>query len=68
MVQGGTCSLGLNKLERIEVPVPPHDKQLWFDAVQTAVADLHGLQGETVADLDALLPSLLDQVFKGEYE
>ena len=32
----------------------------------TAVGELERLQAETAAELDALLPAILDRAFKGE--
>lgn len=37
-----------------------------WDALQTEVDALMRLQAETAAELDALLPSILDRAFKGE--
>jgi type I restriction enzyme S subunit len=37
-----------------------------LDALQTEVDALKRLQAETAAELDALLPALLDRAFKGE--
>jgi type I restriction enzyme, S subunit len=37
-----------------------------LDALQAEVAALKRLQAETAAELDALLPSILDRAFKGE--
>jgi len=37
-----------------------------LDALQAKVDELKRLQAETAADLDALLPSILDKAFKGE--
>jgi type I restriction enzyme S subunit len=37
-----------------------------LDALQAEVDSLKRLQAETAAELDALLPSILDRVFKGE--
>jgi type I restriction enzyme, S subunit len=37
-----------------------------YDVLQTEVDTLKHLQAETVADLYALLPSMLDKAFKGE--
>ena len=37
------------------------------DALQTEVDALKRLQAETVAELDVLLPSILDRAFKGEF-
>ena len=40
--------------------------QLHFDKVCAEVDALKRLQAETAAELDALLPALLDRAFKGE--
>jgi type I restriction enzyme S subunit len=37
-----------------------------LDALQAEVDALKRLQAETAAELDALLPSILDRAFKGE--
>ena len=37
-----------------------------LDALQAEVDALKRLQAETAAELDALLPALLDRAFKGE--
>ena len=37
-----------------------------LDALQAEVDALKRLQAETAAELDALLPSILDKAFKGE--
>jgi type I restriction enzyme, S subunit len=39
--------------------------KLWH-ALQAEVSALKRLQPETTAELDALLPSILDKAFKGE--
>ncbi len=38
-----------------------------LDALQVEVDALKRLQAETAAELDALLPSILDRAFKGEF-
>jgi type I restriction enzyme S subunit len=63
---GRNRTLGLAALDSIRVPIPHIDKQRGFDALQTQVDALKRLQAETAAELDALLPSLLDRAFKGE--
>jgi type I restriction enzyme S subunit len=63
---GRNRTLGLKALEEIRVPVPPCDKQIWFDALQKKLDGVNRLQSETAAELDALLPSVLDKAFKGE--
>lgn len=63
---GRNRTLGIEKLERIEVPIPDYDKQVWFDELQSRVDSVKRLQAETAAELDALLPSILDQAFRGD--
>jgi type I restriction enzyme S subunit len=52
------------------IPVPPLAEQrrivAELDALQAEVDALKRLQAETAAELDALLPSLLDRAFKGD--
>jgi type I restriction enzyme, S subunit len=52
------------------IPVPPIQYQrrivAELDALQAQVNKLKTLQTETEAELDALLPSILDRAFKGE--
>ena len=62
---GRNRTLGLNKLEKIEVPIPTYDKQLWFNRLQTQVAAIQQTQTDNQVELDALLPSLLSKAFKG---
>jgi len=54
----------------MQVPLPPLDEQrhivAHLDALQARVDALKRLQAETAAELDALLPSVLDKAFKGE--
>lgn len=63
---GRNRTLGLTTLSAIQVPVPPIEQQRWFDALQSEADKLKRLQAETAAELDALLPSVLDRAFKGE--
>lgn len=63
---GRNRTLGLKALERIEVPVPPIEKQLRFDALQMHVDRFLEMQAASAAELDALLPSILDKAFRGE--
>lgn len=62
--------LNLNDLRRVPVPVPPLSEQrrivAQLDTLQKQVHALKRLHAETAAELDALLPSILDQAFKGE--
>lgn len=63
---GRNRTLGLDALAKIEVPVPRIELQHWFDELQEKVRALKRLQAETTAEIDALLPSILDRAFKGE--
>lgn len=63
---GRNRTLGLEALSRICVPVPEYRRQTWFDELQSHVDKLKRLQSETAAELDSLLPSILDKAFKGE--
>jgi len=60
----------LRAIRALPVPVPPLDDQhevvASLDALQTEVNGLERLQTETAAELDALLPAILDRAFKGE--
>ena len=62
--------VGLKKLRIVKIPVPPLLEQrrivVELDALQAEVDALKRLQAETAAELDALLPSILDKAFKGE--
>ena len=59
-----------SNLREVEIVVPPLPEQhrivAELDAVQVEVDSLKRLQAETTAELDALLPSILDKAFKGE--
>lgn len=63
---GRNRTLGLEKLERIMVPVPDYEKQVWFNDLYARIDTLKRLQAETAAELDALLPAVLDRAFRGE--
>ena len=60
---GRNRTLGLKKLAAIEVPVPSIEKQCWFHRVQAKAQALRKTRTETAGDLDALIPSMLHQVF-----
>ncbi len=57
------------KLEAMPIPVPslPEQRRIVaeLDALQAQVDALKRLQAETAAELDALLPAVLDKAFKG---
>lgn len=62
--------LGTAKLGDISLPVPPLVEQrrivAYLDGLQAKAGSLKRLQAETAAELDAMLPSVLDKAFKGE--
>lgn len=63
-------NLNLKLLRGFKVPVPSLSEQrrivAELDALRTEVDALKRLQAETAAELDALLPALLDRAFHGE--
>jgi type I restriction enzyme S subunit len=58
------------KLRSMPVPVAPLEEQrrivAHLDELQAKADAVKRLQAETSAELDALLPSVLDRAFKGE--
>jgi type I restriction enzyme S subunit len=62
--------LNLNDLRKVPIPVPTLAEQrrivAELDTLQAEVDALKRLQAETAAELDALLPAILDRAFKGE--
>jgi type I restriction enzyme, S subunit len=63
-------SLNAEKVLATELPLPPVPQQLRIvtelDVLQTEISALKKLQAKTAAELDALLPAILDRAFKGE--
>jgi type I restriction enzyme S subunit len=49
-----------------EMPLPSMETQMMLRNVRAEVDALKRLQAETAAELDALLPAILDKAFKGE--
>lgn len=66
----GQPNVNGKKLAAIRVPVPPLHEQHQIveklDDAQAKVDNLQQLQAQTRAELDALLPSVLDKAFRGE--
>lgn len=58
------------KLKAYDIYLPPLDEQrrivAYLDGLQAKVNALRELQSQTGAELDALMPSILDKAFKGE--
>ncbi len=63
---GRNRTLGLKKLDAITVPVPPIDRQRWFDRLQRQVQSVEALRESAGEDVEALLPAMLHGVFSGE--
>jgi type I restriction enzyme S subunit len=64
---GRNRTLGLKKLETIMVHVLLIEAQHEFDRLQAKVDQLDKFKLEAQHKLDALLPSILDRAFKGEF-
>jgi type I restriction enzyme S subunit len=70
--QKGATRQGFTKaqIEAFEIPLLPLTEQhrivAYLDDLQSKADSLKQLQSETTAELDALLPSILDKAFKGE--
>jgi len=66
----GQPNLNTDMTKQMDAPVPPLPEQrrivAELDALQAEVNALKRLQAETAAELDALLPAILDRAFKGE--
>jgi type I restriction enzyme S subunit len=66
----GKPGLNLTNIRSLSLPVPPLLEQrrivAELDALQAEVDALKRLQAESAAELDALLPAVLDRAFKGE--
>jgi type I restriction enzyme S subunit len=66
----GKPGLNLSNIRALRLPFPPLDEQrrivAELDALQAKVDALKRAQAETAAELDALLPSILDKAFKGQ--
>ena len=60
---GRNRTLGLKKLAAIEVPVPPLERQQWFDRLQRQVQEIEAIHKRTTQDVDSLIPALLHREF-----
>ena len=63
-------TIPLRGIRTLEIPVPslPEQRRIvaYLDDLQAKVDAVKALQAQTQAELDALLPSILDKAFKGE--
>jgi type I restriction enzyme S subunit len=66
----GLFNLSVSRIKQIDVPLPSLEEQrgtiTYLDNLQAKVDSLARLQAETAAELDALLPSVLNRAFKGK--
>jgi type I restriction enzyme S subunit len=66
----GNKNLVLKFIREFPMPAPPLSEQhrivAYLDELQARVDAIKRLQAETSAEMDALLPSVLDRAFKGE--
>ena len=66
----GQPNVNGKKLASIRVPIAPLDKQrrivAYLDGLQAKVDAMKRLQAETAAELEAMLPSILDRAFNVE--
>ncbi len=64
------ATINQRQLKAFQIPcLPLHEQRrivAYLDSLQAKVDSLKQLQAETAAELDALLPSVLDRAFKGE--
>jgi type I restriction enzyme S subunit len=62
--------INLTNLRALQIATPPIERQqdiiTYFDKLEAKIDSLKQLQSETSAEIDALLPSILDKAFKGE--
>jgi type I restriction enzyme S subunit len=66
----GNIGISAARLKAVPVAVPPlpdqHRIVAYLDGLQAKVDALKALQVKTAAELDALMPSILDKAFRGE--
>jgi len=60
---GRNRTLGLKKLEDLQVPVPSIERQHWFDCLQTMAREARAIRASTAKDVEALIPAMLHDLF-----
>jgi len=63
---GRNRTLGVDALARMEVPVPPVERQQWFASLLAKVEESERLREIAGEELKALMPSILSKAFRGE--
>ncbi|EGA64515.1 restriction endonuclease subunit S [Vibrio brasiliensis] len=59
-------TLAIKRLEKIEVPIPDFDTQLWFSQLLDGVEQIKQVQESNRLELEALVPAILDKAIKGK--
>lgn len=66
----GQANVNATTLKKLPLPLPSLDAQLQIvaelDALKERIDEVQSLQGETAAELDAMMPAILDKAFRGE--
>lgn len=62
---GRNRTLGLQKLESLQVPVPPIGRQHWFDRLQAKAQEARTIRAKTAQGVEALIPAMLHEIFDG---
>ncbi|MBA4782078.1 MAG: restriction endonuclease subunit S [Rhizobiales bacterium] len=65
---GRNRTLGLKKLDVVEVPIPLIETQRWFNRLQAKAQEIQSIRARTAKDVEALMPALLHEIFKGMME
>lgn len=63
---GRNRTLGVEALQKIEVPVPPIAEQEWFKDLCAQNESFLSLLAETSRDLNALVPAMVNRALEGE--
>lgn len=60
---GRNRTLGLKKLESLQVPVPSIGRQHWFDRLQAKAHEARTIRANSARDVEALMPAMLHEAF-----
>jgi len=62
---GRNRTLGLKKLEPLNVPIPSIERQHWFDRLQTKAREARAIRASTAQEVEDLIPAMLHEIFNG---
>lgn len=66
----GQANINAKKLKALPIILPPLSEQqeivTYLDNLQTQIDEMKRLRQESLKELNALLPAILDKAFKGE--